>query len=83
MLGTDLQAHLGFCLAEEGAKSSVSDASKLEVGSDGGVQTQDTSDVVHQVCLLEAVRVPAHFQRLFPVNKVGTEVGGVALFTPR
>ena len=61
----------------------MSDAGKLEVGSDGGVQTQDTSDVVGQVCLLEAVRVPAHFQRLAPAQKVGTEAGGVALFTPR
>ena len=82
LLGTDLQAHLGFFLGEKWAKSSVSHAGKLEVGSDGVVQTQDTSDVMGQVCLLEAVRVPAHFQRLVPVEKVGTEAGGVALFTP-
>ena len=45
--------------------------------------TEDSSEPARQACLFEAVRVPANFKRLIPVEKVGPDTEEVMMFVSR
>ena len=80
LLGMDLQNRLGFHLYED--NDPVSPDSTPEDTVRDAVTEPKTIPTAN-VCLLEAVRIPAKFERLVPVKKVGQSPGPVSLFTPK
>lgn len=80
LLGTDLQKRLGFHLYEDDNPARL-DSTPVDTPSD--VAPEPKMDQTANVCLLEAVRVPARFERLVPAKKVGKLLGESLLFSPK
>ena len=80
LLGMDLQNRLGFHLYEDNDPVSP-DSTPENTIRDAVTETKTIPTA--NVCLLEAVRIPAKFERLVPVKKVGQSPGPVSLFTPK
>ena len=80
LLGTDLQKRLGFHLYEDDNSARL-DSTPVDTPSD--VAPEPKMDQTANVCLLEAVRVPARFERLVPVKKVGELSEESLLFSPK
>ena len=80
LLGMDLQDRLGFHLYEDNDPA-VSDSTPEDTAR--VTETEPQIIPTANVCLLEAVRIPAKFERLVPVKKVGQSLGPVSLFTPK
>ena len=83
LLGTDLQPLLGFFLGEKEDKiePTVTDDPAIHQQSAVWEEEKDTLQQ-GQVCLLQAVRIPANFLRLVPVEKIGPGSEEEALLEP-
>ena len=77
LLGTDIQPKLGFYVEEK--ESAPTTGGELENATK---TAEDSTEPPRQVCLLEAVRVPANFKRLVPVEKIGPDTEEVMMFVP-
>ena len=83
LLGTDLQPLLGFFLGEKEDKIGPTVTDDPAVHPQSAVQGEEKDTLQQgQVCLLQAVRIPANFLRLVPVEKIGPGSEEEALFEP-